>query len=152
MMDRADLRWMRGERGWTQAELGRKVGVSGAHIGDIECGRSAGSLELWERLERTFDEEKFDEEEEDQEFWPEQLRIGETVHCVLKRWEFTPGKKYSFRPPTKLDDLRNLGGGFGEPLRLKYLRKEGVHHVFQAASGWLMTWTDAQLAEEEVEE
>lgn len=142
-MNREDLRGERKERGWTQAELGRKVGVSAAHIGDIECGRATGAPELWERIELAFAKE----EEEDQEFWPEQLRIGETVHCVLKRWEFTPGKKYSFRPPTKLDDLRNLGGGVGgATLRLKYLRKEGVHHVFQASSGWLMTWTDAQLA------
>jgi len=53
---------------------------------------------------------------------------------TVKKHRFEPGKKYVI----------------GEE-RVKYLRKEGEHHVFVSVSGgWRTSWTDMQLAGEEV--
>ena len=58
------LRVLRAERGWSQAELGGRIGVSRQAINAIETGKHDPSLPLAFRLARLFDlaiEEIFDD-------------------------------------------------------------------------------------------
>ena len=48
------LQELRGERGWTQAQLASEVGVSRQTINSIETGRFEPSLTLALRLSRLF--------------------------------------------------------------------------------------------------
>jgi putative transcriptional regulator len=60
------LRVLRAERGWTQKELGGRIGVSRQAVNAIETGRHDPSLPLAFRLARTFGtgiEEIFDDGE-----------------------------------------------------------------------------------------
>jgi putative transcriptional regulator len=59
------LRVLRAERGWSQAELGGRLGVSRQAVNAIETGRHDPSLPLAFRLSRLFSrpiEELFDNE------------------------------------------------------------------------------------------
>jgi putative transcriptional regulator len=61
------LRVMRAERGWSQLELGGRLGVSRQAVNAIETGKHDPSLPLAFRLARLFDktiEEIFDDERE----------------------------------------------------------------------------------------
>ena len=49
------LRVLRAERGWSQAELGGRLGVSRQAVNAIETGRHDPSLPLAFRLARLFD-------------------------------------------------------------------------------------------------
>jgi putative transcriptional regulator len=49
------LRVLRAERGWSQAELGGRIGVSRQAINAIETGKHDPSLPLAFRLARLFD-------------------------------------------------------------------------------------------------
>lgn len=54
-------------------------------------------------------------------------------HKRIKRWTFEPGAIY------EIDDHR-----------LRFLRKEGIHHIFQSAVRgvkWLTSYTDSQLVD-----
>jgi putative transcriptional regulator len=65
------LRVLRAERGWSQAELGGRLGVSRQAVNAIETGKHDPSLPLAFRLARLFDmsiEEIF-EDGEPQESW-----------------------------------------------------------------------------------
>ena len=58
------LRVLRAERGWSQAELGGRIGVSRQAINAIETGKHDPSLPLAFRLARLFNmpiEEVFDD-------------------------------------------------------------------------------------------
>ena len=58
------LRVLRAERGWSQAELGGRIGVSRQAVNAIETGKHDPSLPLAFRLSRLFDlriEELFDD-------------------------------------------------------------------------------------------
>jgi putative transcriptional regulator len=60
------LRLLRAERGWSQAELGGRIGVSRQAVNAIETGRHDPSLPVAFRLSRTFAmgiEEIFDDGE-----------------------------------------------------------------------------------------
>ena len=60
------LRVLRAERGWSQAELGGRIGVSRQAVNAIETGRHDPSLPLAFRLARLFGasiEEIFDDGE-----------------------------------------------------------------------------------------
>ena len=60
------LRLLRAERGWSQAELGGRLGVSRQAINAIETGKHDPSLPLAFRLSRLFDlsiEEIFEDEQ-----------------------------------------------------------------------------------------
>lgn len=46
---------LRASRGWSQAELARRIGVSASAIGMYEQGRREPSLDLLVRLAREFD-------------------------------------------------------------------------------------------------
>ena len=59
------LRVLRAERGWSQAELGGRIGVSRQAVNAIETGKHDPSLPLAFRLARLFGlniEEIFDDE------------------------------------------------------------------------------------------
>lgn len=59
------LRVLRAERGWSQAELGGRIGVSRQAVNAIETGKHDPSLPLAFRLARLFDlpiEEIFNDE------------------------------------------------------------------------------------------
>ena len=59
------LRVLRAERGWSQAELGGRLGVSRQAVNAIETGKHDPSLPLAFRLARLFDlsiEEIFEDE------------------------------------------------------------------------------------------
>jgi plasmid maintenance system antidote protein VapI len=45
----------RGNRGWTQAQLGEKLGVSAAFVSDMERGRRAVSKGMARKLAKLFD-------------------------------------------------------------------------------------------------
>ena len=65
------LRVLRAERGWSQAELGDRIGVSRQAVNAIETGKHDPSLPLAFRLARLFGmgiEEIFDDGEH-QESW-----------------------------------------------------------------------------------
>ncbi len=49
------LRVLRAERGWSQAELGGRIGVSRQAVNAIETGKHDPSLPLAFRLARLFD-------------------------------------------------------------------------------------------------
>ena len=60
------LRVLRAERGWSQAELGGRLGVSRQAVNAIETGKHDPSLPLAFRLARVFDmriEEIFNDEQ-----------------------------------------------------------------------------------------
>ena len=60
------LRVLRAERGWSQAELGGRIGVSRQAVNAIETGKHDPSLPLAFRLSRLFAlsiEEIFDDEQ-----------------------------------------------------------------------------------------
>ena len=60
------LRVLRAERGWSQAELGGRIGVSRQAVNAIETGKHDPSLPLAFRLARLFElkiEEIFDDGE-----------------------------------------------------------------------------------------
>lgn len=62
------LRVLRAERGWSQAELGGRIGVSRQAVNAIETGKHDPSLPLAFRLARLFDlriEEIFDDGDKD---------------------------------------------------------------------------------------
>ena len=64
------LRVLRAERGWTQKELGGRIGVSRQAVNAIETGKHDPSLPLAFRLARTFGtgiEEIFDDGERREE-------------------------------------------------------------------------------------
>jgi putative transcriptional regulator len=59
------LRVLRAERGWSQLELGGRIGVSRQAVNAIETGKHDPSLPLAFRIARLFDlriEEVFDDE------------------------------------------------------------------------------------------
>ena len=61
------LRVLRAERGWSQAELGGRLGVSRQAVNAIETGKHDPSLPLAFRLARLFDmpiEEIFNDEQQ----------------------------------------------------------------------------------------
>lgn len=51
----AELKAHRTARGWTQAELGDRIGFSGSYLSDIERGIKAASLPLAEALDNAFE-------------------------------------------------------------------------------------------------
>jgi putative transcriptional regulator len=62
------LRVLRAERGWSQLELGGRIGVSRQAVNAIETGKHDPSLPLAFRIARLFDlriEEVFDDEFKD---------------------------------------------------------------------------------------
>ena len=62
------LRVLRAERGWSQLELGGRIGVSRQAVNAIETGKHGPSLPLAFRIARLFDlriEEVFDDEFKD---------------------------------------------------------------------------------------
>jgi putative transcriptional regulator len=62
------LRVLRAERGWSQAELGGRLGVSRQAVNAIETGKHDPSLPLAFRLARLFDlriEEIFTDEQDE---------------------------------------------------------------------------------------
>lgn len=62
------LRVLRAERGWSQAELGGRIGVSRQAVNAIETGKHDPSLPLAFRLARLFDlpiEEIFHDQDQD---------------------------------------------------------------------------------------
>ena len=64
------LRVLRAERGWSQAELGGRLGVSRQAVNAIETGKHDPSLPLAFRLSRLFDlpiEGIFDDQNGDQD-------------------------------------------------------------------------------------
>src|SRR6478735_7601050 len=50
----ARLRSLRDERGWTQDELGERMGCSGAHISAVETGRRKPTQQFAASADRTF--------------------------------------------------------------------------------------------------
>lgn len=46
---------LRKERGWSQSELGERVGVHIAHLSRLENGKSQPSVELLQKLARVFE-------------------------------------------------------------------------------------------------
>ena len=61
------LRVLRAERGWSQAELGGRLGVSRQAVNAIETGKHDPSLPLAFRLSRLFElsiEEIFEDEQD----------------------------------------------------------------------------------------
>lgn len=49
------LRQLRGQRGWTQAQLGERLGVSRQAVNALESGRHDPSLDLAYRIAALFD-------------------------------------------------------------------------------------------------
>lgn len=45
-----EIHQARRSRGWTQGDLGRKVGVSQAHVSDIERGQASGAPGIVEKM------------------------------------------------------------------------------------------------------
>ena len=128
----AELRRRREELGLTRAELAWDAGISEGHVRDLERGRSGGSTGCWVKIRKALG-----------------MAMPERLPRKLKR-EFEPGVKYRFIPDTRTGLRDLLPNPLDDVLRLRYLRKEGAHHVFQSRGGWLMSWTDAQLVGWEV--
>ena len=128
-----DLRAERKKQGISQAQLALVSGYSHGQIGDVERGRSPGSEAFWAAMQSAL----WGEENADLPLFTP------PAFTELKKHEFKPGKKYEIKNGTRWEFPR---------VKLTFLRKEGIHHVFQSAAGWLATWTDAQLADVRVEE
>lgn len=47
------IRQLRQSQGWSQRDLGRRVGCTGAHISDLENGKTGPSRALLQRLAHT---------------------------------------------------------------------------------------------------
>ena len=49
-----NLRRLRKEKGWTQGDVAKIVGVTKTAIHDIETGKRQGSIPVWDALEDLF--------------------------------------------------------------------------------------------------
>jgi len=49
------IKKLRKQRGWSQAELGRQVGIHSGHISRLETGRYQPSVDLLKKLAQTLD-------------------------------------------------------------------------------------------------
>lgn len=48
------LRYARLERGWTQEQVAKAIGLTKSAIQNMEVGRTTGSVETWDALEGLF--------------------------------------------------------------------------------------------------
>ena len=138
-MEWKDILSAKEERGLTWDQLSHRAGYRPNTVRNAVWGCGTRSGRLWATL---MDVLGLNEEMPEDTPPPRRARTTpaktepktSSPWTELKRHEFQPGKKYEIRGGTKL----------------KFLRKEGIHHVFQGPGGWLETWTDAQLAGVEV--
>lgn len=114
----ANLRGRRKHLGLTLKELGEKCGMSPCYISELERGVYEGrkAQETQERILAVLTD--LDMKQRASTMWPPRPER-----------KFEPGRAYL------VED---------QPLR--YLRKEGKHHLFRGpGGGWLTAFTDAQL-------
>ena len=121
------------------------VGVSVGHVGKIEHGWKAGSDGLIADIAALLrvDYRDIREEQREKNVLPVEQRP--TV-SVKPAYEFKAGKLYKFL----------VGGRHGEKIsreRLRFIRDEGKHHVFQhPVGGWVTCFTDPQLCGAKIKE
>ena len=141
------LRDARKERGMTAQRLALRAGYSLSHVKNVESGRVSGSRAFWFALM-----DALGMDEPPPEGTPPYRQYHRRDTEPDDGWELggaTPSEWGTLSPRT-FEPGRKYKIGHGGALR--YLRKDGAHHVFQSAAGWLATWTDAQLAEEDIGE
>ncbi len=117
-MGRANLRRRRNHLGLTLKELGKECGMSPSYISELERGVYGGgeALETQERILAVLTD--LDMKQRASTMW----------HSRPER-KFEPGRAYLV-----------------EDQQLRYLRKEGKHHLFRGpGGGWLTAFTDAQF-------
>ena len=82
----------------------------------------------------------------------ENQRLREHAAQAIRK-TFTPGACYQVRRTKVKSFLSTARDDPEEGYAFIYLRKEGIHHIFQEAkNGWLRTYTDAQLVGKFVDE
>lgn len=135
------MRERRETLGLTQREVARWAGCSAAFYGRVEKGQRRAGDELRRRLDAVLNEEQVRERRVSEEA---QTRRALWPLAQIKEWHFVPGKVYRLGRVFSSDD----GGRdpYDKGTKLRYLGKQGVHHIFQSTkAGWLTSYTDVQL-------
>ena len=127
----------RKELGLTQAQVSKEIKVSNTTLVDIEAGRfrckdKTALSSLAKLLGIPYEDVST----------AAQNNSGAQVHVKkLCKRKFIPNLSYRFQ----IDDVH-------EDKILRYVRKEGVHHIFQSPlGGWLICFTDRQLIGVEIQ-
>ena len=145
MMDWAGLKRVQKNMGVTYLELSNRTGYSYSHIKNAMGGNSVAGGRLYNALAEALGiSEPYSGESPDNGSGPRRARAQDIPAPAPQPSEqFVPGKKYDIRQAnTKTGEASLADTG----RRLKYLRKEGKHHVFQCPTAtWLTTFTDQQL-------
>lgn len=137
-MDWAGLRETRKNLGVSYQELAGRTGYSYSHVKNAMGGNSVAGGKLYNALTKALgvDEPYNGPKRQGGARRPQPQKEAAPA-------QFTPGKKYTIQRVAASTGcaVADEGG-----LRLRYLRKEGKHHVFQSPSAsWLTTFTDQQL-------
>jgi len=127
----------RREMGLTLTQLAEKIGASTSYLGYIEHGDKLGSDAMIKDIALALGLDYADiRRAQGVNHHPDEELIPKIKICT-----FVPGKTYKIRAL----------GRFGTREKLRYLRKEGIHHVFQhPVAGWRTSYTDAQLVTAQV--
>lgn len=134
MMDWKGLRKRQNDLKVSHRELANRTGYSYSTVKNAFSG--AGTEACWRRLAAALG----------LDVPPPPPREKKNAGAQEKKEEapaFVPGGKYAVR---RVAVSTGVAEADGKEQRLRYLRKEGKHHVFQClAASWLTTFTDQQL-------
>ena len=141
------LKALRYTLGLTPAEMAEKIGVSESSVTDCENGHSSPKIKAFLEV---------------QDISPSIIAESKKVIGLKERQKalqrhFTEGKCYKIFCGTQANpkDGKNLsqGASWERDCTFRFLRKEGIHHIFREVSGgWTRTYTDAQLVGKNIQE
>ncbi|MBQ7262156.1 MAG: helix-turn-helix transcriptional regulator [Synergistaceae bacterium] len=137
-----DLDEIRKDKGFSLKEASRLAGYSENAMGNVINGHTSASPKLWRALCELLGVDAPPPTVVPQRKVHEERAFVPAVTPKDVKSTFEEGKRYVIRENERYNDH----------VPLKYLRKEGVHHMFCGPGGWLTAWTDAQLVGKKIEE
>ena len=147
------LKELRETLGLSKTSLAESLGVGRDTIRHWEDGRYSPQKRFEKKLKEIFGEEYISVEKtvkHGKDFYDKEYLATQAVAQSLTRIArtFIVGHSYNISDTPKPSD-----NSLHQQARLRYERKEGIHHVFREERGkWIVTYTDAQLVGKHVKE